>query len=257
MAPPQGGGGGACVIQVVHMDDAAPELSDLVRRPFSIAVPWTRVRGGGVICVRGTSSFLSTLASRFLIPARSFAKKCGFFERTDSCSRPEQFPRGPLAFSTLCSRSPPQDQICSDPHRSPSLFFISSLPSFLDLACLPFFGIFRSSFWAEASISFLGIRGHIGAGYFPPTSYLLPFMPLAPRSQLMSHHPPPLPFRPSRSPTFFSPYFVSSTSVPFSQPLRRLHTLAHLHRASLCPARRHPGGAPAASEVGKGKGTAR
>jgi hypothetical protein len=49
MAPPQGGGGGAGVIQVVHMDDAAPELSDLVRRRFSIAAPWTRVRGGGVI----------------------------------------------------------------------------------------------------------------------------------------------------------------------------------------------------------------
>ncbi|KAJ7856890.1 hypothetical protein B0H13DRAFT_2078109 [Mycena leptocephala] len=216
MTFPVGGGGGAGVIQVVHMDDAAPELSDLVRRRFSIAAPWTR-------CTMDTSTWRRSNLS----PGNVFCKKCGFFERTDSCPRPEQFPhkRGPLAFSTLCSRSPPQDQICSDPH--------------------------------QASISFLGIRGHIGAGYFPPTSYLLPFMPLAPRSQLMSHHPPPLPFRPSRSPTFFSPYFVSSTSVPFSQPLRRLHTLAHLHRASLCPARRHPGGAPAAPEVGKGKGTAR
>ncbi|KAJ7826618.1 hypothetical protein B0H13DRAFT_2120789 [Mycena leptocephala] len=35
-------GGGAGVIQVVHMDDAAPELSDLVRRRFSIAAPRTR-----------------------------------------------------------------------------------------------------------------------------------------------------------------------------------------------------------------------
>ncbi|KAJ7898075.1 hypothetical protein B0H13DRAFT_2032395 [Mycena leptocephala] len=185
MTFPVGGGGGAGVIQVVHMDDAAPELSDLVRRRFSIAAPWTRCtmdtstwRRSNLSPGNVVSIFLSILASRFLIPVRSFAKKCGFFERTDSCPRPEQR---------------------------------------------------RFPFWE-----------------FVATLVLL-----------MSHHPPPLPFRPSRSPTFFSPYFVSSTSVPFSQPLRRLHTLAHLHRASLCPARRHPGGAPAAPEVGKGKGTAR
>ncbi|KAJ7880142.1 hypothetical protein B0H13DRAFT_2278773 [Mycena leptocephala] len=46
MAPPQGGGGSAGVIQVVHMHDAALELSDLVCRRFSIAAPRLRNKRG-------------------------------------------------------------------------------------------------------------------------------------------------------------------------------------------------------------------
>ncbi|KAJ7897768.1 hypothetical protein B0H13DRAFT_813653 [Mycena leptocephala] len=51
-------------------------------------------------------------------PVKVLCNKCGLFERTDSCPRPEQFPhkRGPLASFTLRSRSPPQAQ----PYQTPA-----------------------------------------------------------------------------------------------------------------------------------------
>ncbi|KAJ7766568.1 hypothetical protein DFH07DRAFT_915953 [Mycena maculata] len=97
MAPPQqnggGGQGGAGVIQVVHTDDAATKLSDRVRRR----------------CFNCCTTDTSTWRRSNLSPGKVLCNKCGLFERTHSRPRPEQFPhkRGPLASSTLRSRSPP------------------------------------------------------------------------------------------------------------------------------------------------------
>ncbi|KAJ7654236.1 hypothetical protein B0H17DRAFT_1100180 [Mycena rosella] len=84
MAPPQNGQQQqGGVVQVVHTDDAATKLSDRL------------------------------------------CNKCGLFERTHSRPRPEQLPhkRGPLASSTLRSRSPPgsqpQQPAYAQPHYAP------------------------------------------------------------------------------------------------------------------------------------------
>ncbi|KAJ6553338.1 hypothetical protein B0H19DRAFT_1030300 [Mycena capillaripes] len=107
MAPPQGAGG-AGVIQVVHTDDAATKLSDRVRRR----------------CFNCCTTDTSTWRRSNLSPGKVLCNKCGLFERTHSRPRPEQFPhkRGPLASSTLRSRSPPQPQV-SRPLLRPISFF--------------------------------------------------------------------------------------------------------------------------------------
>jgi hypothetical protein len=104
MAPPSGGpvgggDGGGSVIQVAHTDDAATKLSDWVRRRCFNC------------CTADTSTWrlvLGKVASR--IPCSSFTfandnaqlcKKCGVFERTYSCPRPEQ-----LRTSAALSRPP-------------------------------------------------------------------------------------------------------------------------------------------------------
>ncbi|KAF7326789.1 hypothetical protein MSAN_02498400 [Mycena sanguinolenta] len=94
MAPPPGGGAGA--IQVIHTDDAATKLSDRVRRR----------------CFNCCTTDTSTWRRSNLSPGKVLCNKCGLFERTHSRPRPEQFPhkRGPLASSTLRSRTPPQAQ---------------------------------------------------------------------------------------------------------------------------------------------------
>ncbi|KAJ7467741.1 hypothetical protein FB451DRAFT_1040073 [Mycena latifolia] len=101
MAPPQSQNGanpnsGRGVIQVVHTDDAATKLSDRVRRR----------------CFNCCTTDTSTWRRSNLSPGKVLCNKCGLFERIHSRPRPEQFPhkRGPLASSTLRSRSPPPDQ---------------------------------------------------------------------------------------------------------------------------------------------------
>ncbi|KAJ7914753.1 hypothetical protein B0H13DRAFT_1611198 [Mycena leptocephala] len=147
MAPPQGGGG-AGGIQVVHTDDAATKLSDRVRRR----------------CFNCCTTDTSTWRRSNLSPGKVLCNKCGLFERTHSRPRPEQFPhkRGPLASSTLRSRSPPQAQVCFSLCASfICVLFLSFppcpvlpllLPAFLSFA--PFSVIFL----AKASISFLERR---------------------------------------------------------------------------------------------------
>ncbi|KAJ7431387.1 hypothetical protein FB451DRAFT_1320366, partial [Mycena latifolia] len=101
MAPPQSQNGanpnsGRGVIQVVHTDDAATKLSDRVRRR----------------CFNCCTTDTSTWRRSNLSPGKVLCNKCGLFERIHSRPRPEQFPhkRGPLASSTLRSRSPPPGQ---------------------------------------------------------------------------------------------------------------------------------------------------
>ncbi|KAJ7215426.1 hypothetical protein GGX14DRAFT_442921 [Mycena pura] len=114
MAPPPPGAGGAPagpggVIQVVHTDDAATKLSDRVRRR----------------CFNCCTTDTSTWRRSNLSPGKVLCNKCGLFERTHSRPRPEQFPhkRGPLAASTLRSRSPPgqtqQQQAYAPTHYAP------------------------------------------------------------------------------------------------------------------------------------------
>ncbi|KAJ7852147.1 hypothetical protein B0H13DRAFT_1728851 [Mycena leptocephala] len=104
------GGGGAGVIQVVHTDDAATKLSDRVRRR----------------CFNCCTTDTSTWRRSNLSPGKVLCNKCGLFERTHSRPRPEQFPhkRGPLASSTLRSRSPPQAQ----PYQTPAHYPPPALP---------------------------------------------------------------------------------------------------------------------------------
>ncbi|KAJ6488793.1 hypothetical protein C8R45DRAFT_247531 [Mycena sanguinolenta] len=99
MAPPPGGAGGAGAIQVIHTDDAATKLSDRVRRR----------------CFNCCTTDTSTWRRSNLSPGKVLCNKCGLFERTHSRPRPEQFPhkRGPLASSTLRSRTPPPAQVSS------------------------------------------------------------------------------------------------------------------------------------------------
>ncbi|KAJ7452024.1 hypothetical protein FB451DRAFT_1100949, partial [Mycena latifolia] len=101
MAPPQpqdganpNGGGG--VIQVVHTDDTATKLSDRVRRR----------------CFNCCTTDTSTWRRSNLSPGKVLCNKCGLFECTHSRPRPEQFSHkhGPLARSTLRTRSPPPGQ---------------------------------------------------------------------------------------------------------------------------------------------------
>ncbi|KAF7355814.1 GATA type zinc finger protein asd-4 [Mycena venus] len=117
MAPPQGGGpGGGSVIQVVHTDDAATKLSDRVRRR----------------CFNCCTTDTSTWRRSNLSPGKVLCNKCGLFERTHSRPRPEQFPhkRGPLASSTLRSRSPQQTQATyqASPQCPPPGFLGFTLP---------------------------------------------------------------------------------------------------------------------------------
>ncbi|KAJ7910047.1 hypothetical protein B0H13DRAFT_2192562, partial [Mycena leptocephala] len=90
----------------VHTDDAATKLSDRVRRR----------------CFNCCTTDTSTWRRSNLSPGKVLCNKCGLFERTHSRPRPEQFPhkRGPLASSTLRSRSPPQAQV---------VLFLFSCPS--------------------------------------------------------------------------------------------------------------------------------
>ncbi|KAJ7463011.1 hypothetical protein FB451DRAFT_1043484 [Mycena latifolia] len=102
MAPPQSQNGPGNpnrqggVIKVVHTDDAATKLNDRVRRR----------------CFNCRMTDTSTWRRSSLTPGKVLCNKCGLFERTHSRPRPEQFPhkRGPLASSTLRSRSPPPGQ---------------------------------------------------------------------------------------------------------------------------------------------------
>ncbi|KAJ7149409.1 hypothetical protein C8R43DRAFT_1007034 [Mycena crocata] len=96
MPPPAGSQQGQGVIQVVHTDDAATKLSDRVRRR----------------CFNCCTTDTSTWRRSNLSPGKVLCNKCGLFERTHSRPRPEQFPhkRGPLASSSLQSRSPPTAQ---------------------------------------------------------------------------------------------------------------------------------------------------
>ncbi|KAJ3900406.1 hypothetical protein F5879DRAFT_421948 [Lentinula edodes] len=87
-------------VPVVYTEDAATKLSDRVRRR----------------CFNCCTTDTSTWRRSNLSPGKVLCNKCGLFERTHSRPRPEQFPhkRGPLASSTLRSRSPPV------PHSLPS-----------------------------------------------------------------------------------------------------------------------------------------
>ncbi|KAJ6457116.1 hypothetical protein C8R47DRAFT_995880 [Mycena vitilis] len=93
LSAPQGTSGGGTAVPVVHTDDAATKLSDRVRRR----------------CFNCCTTDTSTWRRSNLSPGKVLCNKCGLFERTHSRPRPEQFPhkRGPLASSTLRSRSPP------------------------------------------------------------------------------------------------------------------------------------------------------
>ncbi|KAJ6514463.1 hypothetical protein C8R47DRAFT_1001721 [Mycena vitilis] len=88
-------------VQVIHTDDAATKLSDRVRRR----------------CFNCCTTDTSTWRRSNLSPGKVLCNKCGLFERTHSRPRPEQFPhkRGPLAASTLRSRSPPPPEQPSKP----------------------------------------------------------------------------------------------------------------------------------------------
>ncbi|KAJ7656787.1 hypothetical protein DFH06DRAFT_1198573 [Mycena polygramma] len=96
LSVPQWPGGGGTALQVIHTDDAATKLSDRVRRR----------------CFNCCTTDTSTWRRSNLSPGKVLCNKCGLFERTHSRPRPEQFPhkRGPLASSTLRSRSPPPAQ---------------------------------------------------------------------------------------------------------------------------------------------------
>jgi hypothetical protein len=93
MPMPYSGGPISSNIPVVYTEDAATKLSDRVRRR----------------CFNCCTTDTSTWRRSNLSPGKVLCNKCGLFERTHSRPRPEQFPhkRGPLAVSTLRSRSPP------------------------------------------------------------------------------------------------------------------------------------------------------
>ncbi|KAJ7913747.1 hypothetical protein B0H13DRAFT_465710, partial [Mycena leptocephala] len=106
----QDGGGGTGVVQAVYTDDVATKLSDrhgVRRRCFNCYTT-------------DTSTWRSNLS-----PGKVLCNKCGLFERTHSCPRPEQCPqwdphkRGPIASLTLQSRSPPQAQPYQNPRTLP------------------------------------------------------------------------------------------------------------------------------------------
>ncbi|KAJ4490764.1 hypothetical protein J3R30DRAFT_3694543 [Lentinula aciculospora] len=88
-------------VPVVYTEDAATKLSDRVRRR----------------CFNCCTTDTSTWRRSNLSPGKVLCNKCGLFERTHSRPRPEQFPhkRGPLASSTLRSRSPPAPHSISSP----------------------------------------------------------------------------------------------------------------------------------------------
>ncbi|KDQ27209.1 hypothetical protein PLEOSDRAFT_168592 [Pleurotus ostreatus PC15] len=88
---------GQANMNIIHTDDAATKLSDRVRRR----------------CFNCCTTDTSTWRRSNLSPGKVLCNKCGLFERTHSKPRPEQFPhkRGPLATSTLRSRTPPQNHL--------------------------------------------------------------------------------------------------------------------------------------------------
>ncbi|TFK66673.1 hypothetical protein BDN72DRAFT_133754 [Pluteus cervinus] len=88
---------GQATQHTILTDDAATKLSDRVRRR----------------CFNCCTTDTSTWRRSNLSPGKVLCNKCGLFERTHSRPRPEQFPhkRGPLAASTLRSRSPPVNQL--------------------------------------------------------------------------------------------------------------------------------------------------
>ncbi|KAF8151179.1 hypothetical protein K438DRAFT_1623945 [Mycena galopus ATCC 62051] len=93
MAPPPGGGpsGTSGVIEGVHTDEAAPMLSDRVRRR----------------CFNCRTTENKTWRRSILSPGKVLCNKCGLFERSHSRPRPEQaLKRGPR--SNLRSPSSPQ-----------------------------------------------------------------------------------------------------------------------------------------------------
>ncbi|KAF8649407.1 hypothetical protein AX16_005848 [Volvariella volvacea WC 439] len=79
--------------QLILTDDAATKLNDRVRRR----------------CFNCCTTDTSTWRRSNLSPGKVLCNKCGLFERTHSRPRPDQFPhkRGPLASTTLRSRTPP------------------------------------------------------------------------------------------------------------------------------------------------------
>ncbi|KAJ3995210.1 hypothetical protein F5050DRAFT_343209 [Lentinula boryana] len=101
MSMPYPGGPINSNVPVAYTEDAATKLSDRVRRR----------------CFNCCTTDTSTWRRSNLSPGKVLCNKCGLFERTHSRPRPEQFPhkRGPLASSTLRSRSPPAPHSISSP----------------------------------------------------------------------------------------------------------------------------------------------
>jgi hypothetical protein len=110
---------------IIHTDDAATKLSDKVRRR----------------CFNCCTTDTSTWRRSNLSPGKVLCNKCGLFERTHSRPRPEQFPhkRGPLASSTLRSRTPPpppqSPTISQSSHSLPPYHYTH--PSIAPLASVP------------------------------------------------------------------------------------------------------------------------
>ncbi|KAJ7919851.1 hypothetical protein B0H13DRAFT_1987695 [Mycena leptocephala] len=74
-------------------------------------------------CFNCCTTDTSTWRRSNLSPGKVLCNKCGLFERTHSRPRPEQFPhkRGPLAASTLRSRTPPP-QTYQNQNQNPPLY---------------------------------------------------------------------------------------------------------------------------------------
>jgi hypothetical protein len=109
---------------IVHTDDAATKLSDRVRRR----------------CFNCCTTDTSTWRRSNLSPGKVLCNKCGLFERTHSRPRPEQFPhkRGPLAASTLGSRTPPSNHLPPiSAHIHPLAPYHYNHPSIAPLASVP------------------------------------------------------------------------------------------------------------------------
>ncbi|KAJ7907372.1 hypothetical protein B0H13DRAFT_694676 [Mycena leptocephala] len=154
MAPPQGSGGGTGAIQVVHTDDAATKLSDRVRRR----------------CFNCCTTDASTWRRSNLSPGNVITLQQMRPLRTHAlASTPEQFPHkpGPLASSTLRSRTPPRIQ----PYQTPAHY-----PP-------PDSGSYPTSASASAPA--------------PPTARPLPLIPLSPPTTLPLRTAPPHPGMPN------------------------------------------------------------
>ncbi|KAJ7910054.1 hypothetical protein B0H13DRAFT_2661257 [Mycena leptocephala] len=217
MAPPQGGGSGTGVIQAVHTDDAATKLSDRVRRR----------------CFNCCTTDTSTWRRSNLSPGKVLCNKYGLLERTHSCPRPEQFPhkRGPLASSTLRSRSPPQAQ----KPRFPFWEFVATLALVTLLlpptSSLPCFSLLASGSWLAA---------HRRSPALPPTLAYLSLHLYFPY-QTPAHYPPPGPgsYPPSAS---APPPANGSPNPPLRPPPPTVPTgskmAASPTRARLTPKRR-------------------
>jgi hypothetical protein len=161
------------------------------------------------------SIFLSILASRFLIPVRSFAKNAAFSTAQTRVPVQSSSPTSvvPLLFP-LCSRSPPRAQVCSFPR----------LPLPL---CLPSFSLVSSSMLASLTLPFFrpffpgrGVDFLFGNSWshwrWLLSSYLLPPSIHGPRSSLPAHISPPAAAPlPSLPLTHLFPPITSSPLPPY------------------------------------------